>query len=319
MQQLFRVASALALFMAVQQILLGLQAPSPDSQSFLLRESKMSASGAAFRKKNNAEPSPTTHYSNERSQRILLFVTTIFSDRHVDFLSCCWPRLMGASDFLNEVDVIVFSNNETEISSSTINLTRQLFQNNPKFQFQFAPDDELQEIRQVTQKSIRFQMGANLGVKMAFSNGWFANYDWVIRINPDVLIRNSTWLAKDAMTDHSVDGIFAKCSEKPQRIHTDFFAFRPSALRADAFSHMVVQPHTTNLYNHEYTAYKEFSRILEEGKARFLPNIAPSNGFCRLRGEDAPIYHGHESCRKYDKHHQEQPYICNALEGWPIS
>ena len=242
---------------------------------------------------------------------------------------------MEHSSFLKSVNVMIFSNNETEIvipssspetttTTSIIDMTNQLFHHNPSLEYQFASLKEINEIQQLSSNQLKFQTGANLGMKLGFEKGWFTNYDWVIRINPDVLIRNSSFVSNviKGSDQSDVDGIFAKCSEKPQRIHTDFFAFRPRAMSPKAFATMSTQPHTTNLLNHEYTAYKEFLPILQKrGGARFLPDIDPSNGFCRLRGENAPIYHGHESCRKVDKtdNQELQSQTCDALQGWTIT
>jgi hypothetical protein len=89
---------------------------------------------------------------------------------------------------------------------------------------------------------------------------WFDDYDWVIRLNPDVLIRNDTWLISTMMND-SIDAIFHDCynrklypsvhndseynfavdddenngdhpslSSSIPQFHTDFTAFRPRAI-----------------------------------------------------------------------------------------
>jgi hypothetical protein len=245
------------------------------------------------------------------SPRILVYMTTIFSHAHKDFFTCCWPRLMKQSRLLQEADIMIFSNNNTEIRSSNLAVVRSLFQsNNRHFEIKFPTPEELN--KEVTQhyktKDNSFQMGANLAIKLGFSNGWFAPYDWIVRINPDVLIRNSRWLM-ETMHDPDVDGIFVNCmSSLEEKIHTDFFAVRPRAMRPDAFSEMAYRG---KILNHEMTAYKEFAPILQnKNRFRFLPDTADSKGVCRVRGPESPVYHDHDSC------HYDVEMRCNSIDSY---
>jgi hypothetical protein len=206
---------------------------------------------------------------------------------------------------------MIFSNNETDIDETTLQYTENLFQNSPSFEFKFAPEPEIKEIQRLDNKINRFQMGANLGMKLGVSEQWFAPYDWIIRINPDVLIRNSTWLLDTMLRDPEADGIFVDCLGKTPRIHTDFFAVRPRSLADSAFSQIEFEPYSKTMLNHERTAHIAFTPIVQSGRARYVPNVQPSNGFCRLRGIESPIYHWHNSCRN-------ESMICDALAGWPI-
>lgn len=155
----------------------------------------------------------------------------------------CWPELLKTSRFLQEADVLIFSNNVTQVNSTTLSLVQQLFSNNPSFWFEFAPESSLRDIEYGpiqrpwigSVQANRFQYGANEAVRLGFVNNWFANYSWVIRINPDVLILNSTWIAQ-MMTQSEVDGIFVRCDKK--KIHTDFFAVRPTACTPSAWDEM---------------------------------------------------------------------------------
>jgi hypothetical protein len=58
---------------------------------------------------------------------------------------------------------------------------------------------------------------------------WFDEYDWVIRLNPDVLILDDKWLL-EIMRNSSIDGIFQDCTVC--LLHTDFFAVRPRAVNS---------------------------------------------------------------------------------------
>jgi len=63
---------------------------------------------------------------------------------------------------------------------------------------------------------------------------WFDDFDWVIRVNLDVLIRKDSWLIQTMLND-TFDMIVHDCytknkfSSNPQ-FHTDFIAFRPRAV-----------------------------------------------------------------------------------------
>jgi hypothetical protein len=88
------------------------------------------------------------------------------------------------------------------------------------------------------------QMGAKIAMVEPFYMNWFRlpnstdqYYDWVIRLNPDVLIRNDTWF-RQQMSNASVHAmgvdfsIYDNVTNKiiTPALHTDFFAFRPQHL-----------------------------------------------------------------------------------------
>lgn len=263
------------------------------------------------------------------TQKILLFITTIFSKDHMRFFSCCWPKLMEESQLLPFVDVMVFTNNSTEIPETNLFVAESLFRSNPSYKVQYAPYEEVAYV-QAQHNHNMFQLGANLGPKLGFRDKWFEEYDWVIRINPDVLIRNSTWILQ-TMANPSVEGIFVNCNgefydKNKKQLHTDFFAVRPKPFLAyyhgqsdTPFSQMELEtwsapmiPKTKYFLNHEGTAYKYFSPILQAGRYRYLPDTADSKGNCRVRGNESSVYHGHESCL-------DNPHVCDALLNWTIT
>ena len=53
--------------------------------------------------------------------------------------------------------------------------------------------------------------------------------DWVVRLNPDVLIMDDNWLL-ETMGNSSVDAIFVDCNGK---INTDFFVVRPQVIQTN--------------------------------------------------------------------------------------
>jgi len=250
-----------------------------------------------------------------KGQRVLLYITTLFSQTHIDYLHCCWPKLLEESPFLPNLDVVVFSNNLTEINATHLNYTQQLFAKQPSFRFRFATPESLQTLRQwrpndtnATSRTNFKQWGANMAMMLGFSQGWFSNYDWVIRINPDVLIRSSSFL-RSHLGDPQVHAILAMCGS--HKVNTDFMALRPAAALQNGglpFQHMY-RYGSHSFLNHEHTAKKNLEGILP--KAKFLPNLDPMEGKCRVRGPRAPVYHQHDSCVNGSS-------VCDALVGWKI-
>jgi hypothetical protein len=214
---------------------------------------------------------------------------------------------MEKSRLLKQADIMIFSNNETAIDDDIIHHTQHLFKGNPGFEFKFPPESEFGVLKLIPHRNNRYQYGAQMGLRLGVSQKWFTPYDWVIRINPDVLIRNSTWILK-TMKDVTVDGIFSPCTEG--KIHTDFFAVRPRTLSPIAFLNILVDPKFKEL-SHEGTAHKDFFHLLQN-RSRFVPDVDDSEGMCRIRGKRAPVYHGHDSCH-------EGSMVCDALEGWNVT
>lgn len=169
-----------------------------------------------------------------RSRKILLFITTHLSDEHIRYFHCCWPRLMSKSLFLPHIDVLLFLSNATTVPQGTLDHLDNLFRYNPSYRVEVGPTSEIQRIRKIWKQYPKLQRGANLGVARGFVRGWFDDYDWLIRINPDVLIRNSTFLRTIMLQDDAdhddnlIEGIFQPCT--PEKVHTDFFAVRPRVL-----------------------------------------------------------------------------------------
>ena len=130
-----------------------------------------------------------------------------------------------------------------------------------------------------------YQEGANLAMSEGAGRSLFSNYDWVIRLNPDVIILDSRWILKTMLTP-DVDAIFVDCRDicrfgncvnSSVKIHTDFFAIRPRVLRPNSFNGS-----TFALFsNAEQTATYEFRDILQSGRHRWLPGTGPMEGHCR--------------------------------------
>ena len=72
-----------------------------------------------------------------------------------------------------------------------------------------------------------YQEGAIYAVALAPRRGWFDSYEWVIRVNPDVVFEDASYL-EARLHDRNTSAVLAECGKRVgEKIHTDFFAARP--------------------------------------------------------------------------------------------
>mmetsp|Transcript_22260 Transcript_22260/g.68289 ORF Transcript_22260/g.68289 Transcript_22260/m.68289 type:complete len:119 (+) Transcript_22260:107-463(+) len=117
--------------------------------------------------------------------RVLLLITTHLSLEHIAFLRKCWPPATHKSSLLREADVMVYISGHL-----TKNATRALA-------VAFPPVDRKVSYRRASKMPrvqggnvMLRQTGAMLGLDTAEREGWWSGYDWVIRLNPDVIVRD---------------------------------------------------------------------------------------------------------------------------------
>ena len=117
--------------------------------------------------------------------RVLLLITTHLSLEHIAFLRKCWPPATHKSSLLREADVTVYINGHL-----TQNATRALAA-------AFPPVDRKVSYRRASKMPrvqggnvMLRQTGAMLGLDTADREGWWSGYDWVVRLNPDVIVRD---------------------------------------------------------------------------------------------------------------------------------
>jgi hypothetical protein len=130
---------------------------------------------------------------------------------------------------------------------------------------------------------------------------WFDEYDWVIRLNPDVLIRKDTWLIQ-TMLDPNMNAIFHDCADNGTanvKLHTDFYAFRPIAIDRE----LVLRSNNTNA---EYHMTEALWNIYQSKQFAYLEGAAhPRKGMCRIVGVNSPVIHAHGASKAC-------PYYYNA-------
>ena len=205
-------------------------------------------------------------------QRVLLFVTTYASEEHFDFLRICWPLAVAHSILLQNADVLVFSTGH-DLHFGRKRRTNLIEETFPG-----------RNISIHIHNNPGYQEGAILAVEEALTNGWFDGYDWVVRLNPDVIIRNDTWI-RESMNDPNIDAIFVQCVTRGQ---TDFSIFRPTAL-----AKKLVSPPYKGM-NAESIFTEKAQPILDSGRYKYLPGTERSRGYCKVRGDHSPVIHDHD-------------------------
>ena len=203
----------------------------------------------------------------------LLFITTHVSDSHIDFLRHCWPLALSRSPLLRHADVLVYAavdgNWTTELEhllpkvlagstggpgdSMHVRVGRNTTSSSPLLDNNGPRSSRPLTFNYYNNSEAGYQGGAMGAMREAVAQNWFDSYDWIVRVNPDVLIRNDEWLLQ-TMRNESTDAIFVDCPiewvklddkgkpaiqyglRKPgDFIHSDFFAVRPRAIPKDAF------------------------------------------------------------------------------------
>jgi len=228
--------------------------------------------------------------SRRTNASVVLYVTTHASDQHMSFLECL-PPLIARSPMLSKVDVIVYVGQDNLTDSMKNEITRLLdtwpvgnrfvhFGNNPGY-----------------------QEGAMKAAHVGFSSGWFRGYDWVIRVNPDVVIYDES-LVWPLMEKAENWGVFVACYEDcedhsgcaPNQTHTDFFAVRPSRVPRDAFADW------PTAHNAERQATAAFKDIYAAKADVYLPWKWPTGyGGCRVHG--GGVWHSVHFCPEFLDNH----------------
>mmetsp|Transcript_1367 Transcript_1367/g.2972 ORF Transcript_1367/g.2972 Transcript_1367/m.2972 type:complete len:344 (-) Transcript_1367:163-1194(-) len=222
--------------------------------------------------------------------RVLLYVTSHMSRQHEMFLKYCWPNVLARSKLLQQADVAVFLNPaEEEKREEAIDVVKATFENNP--------------LTVYLRENQAYATGAVMAMHEAMASNFFDGYDWVIRLNPDVLIRDDAFLT-EKMADPEVSALLINCSNRGSKVHTDFFVIKPIVLNANSF------PEALWRKNAELSFTKSIQESVLERKAhRWIPGTAPRTSQCRAG-------HGHEFHESPIVHqHYLHPEICSIPES----
>ena len=227
------------------------------------------------------------HFANTRSNtnrpdglkgRVMLYITTHMSPTHIWSLKSCWPPALQNSPLLNSADVVVYLNTKEEERKESMTVLKRTFRD--------------QDLTIHIRDNPGYQEGAMAALSDATKKGWFSGYDWVIRVNPDVIIRDSTFMLDVMQNDPNATALLINClSPKRELIHTDFLAIKPEVLPQNAFLNPV-SPNAETSFTHDIR-----EAILKKGGQRFVPGSSPRKGICRAghlrKIEEAHVVHYH--------------------------
>ncbi|CAB9520171.1 expressed unknown protein [Seminavis robusta] len=245
--------------------------------------------------------SSSTTQQQQQKLKIALYMTTHLSDQHMEFLVKCWPAAIKRLPLVQQADLLVY----TSTKGMDRVFTSLGFKNVTVFHYEeawnpmgakAAIDENNNDLD--TQK----QEGAIRGLVDPFvqTNLWFESYDWVIRVNPDVLIRSDTWLLQ-TMQNPTVAGIFVPW-DSPWHgfcFHTDFFAFRPRAADRNALLESFTLQKQRQQLHAETHLFQGFKRLYQTKDPNqqlvWLPGVnkTSANGVGHVAGVNADVQHVH--------------------------
>ena len=253
-------------------------------------------SGDALSAKNSGDAASTQPFL-----KVAIYMTTHLSQEHVEFLRNCWPAATKRLPLLQEADLILYtSGNVTDdlirpLHFRTITI-KHYHEALPLSPSASGPRAARREYRR------KKQLGAVQAMTDPFQpqHHWFDGYDWVIRVNPDVLIRRDTWLHQ-TMRNTSIDAILIDYSAGQHRmLHSDFVCFRPSALNHT--KHQQLLPVQKRIPRAERHMYQILADVVQSGRYAWLPNAQRDGDRARVLGPESDVIHYHpmrEHCPDY--------------------
>jgi len=133
------------------------------------------------------------------------------------------------------------------------------------------------------------QEGAKKAMHEGLTLGWFRDYDWVVHIDPDVIIYDERPLFTLIQRSQNW-AVVARCGNA--QTNTDFTAFRPEHVPIDAFSEWNLSMSTPGTPDAEGLCDLAFRHIYDVGAYAFLKTPLKQDG-CHL--QDGGVYHGREA------------------------
>jgi len=237
----------------------------------------------------------TTTSTEVAGPKIAIYMTTHLSEQHLDFLEHCWPAAIEKLPLVRNADLIVYSTAHNKASEEIFG---RLGFKNVTIHSKDPPKGR---------GRLEKQQGATYAMMDPFlpENQWFQGYDWIVRLNPDVLIRRDDWLLQ-TFNDPNCDGVFIPWGKL---LHTDFFAFRPSKANGTA----LLKARTWKAHA-ESDIVAGFDTMIQQKRVAHLPNVVKKSGPARLEGRHQDVVHVHsfvKECPNYfDKHDETSAQLC---------
>lgn len=239
-------------------------------------------------------------HRNDAHGKVLLYFTSVLDARwgnsdHISQFRHIWPIAMRKNAMLRIADILIYAGvfsggevmdwsdglqNQTATPAAVycelIHAVRSLPNINITIRFVANPG---------------YQSGAVKAMIDGHVNGWFASYDWVIRLNPDVIVYDETRLAT-AMQNKGCFAVLSNCAsvEEGAIVMSDFFAFRPKlAAHGKKWIEQLEVRDPDAQYQAEGWTTSLFLDSYLEGKRYWIQSYG--NGGCRIDQPD--ILHGH--------------------------
>ena len=200
--------------------------------------------------------------------RVLIYITAACGACHLYDLETRWPSSMRAAPLLVHAEILTYAGCKKNHGASRWAHALALLPNKNVSLAWSNHNPSKQE-------------GASLAIVTALENGWFAGYDWIIRVNLDVVVKESAFL-ESKLLQANTSAVLAICAYNQfNYVPTDFFASRPQEMAA--------VPWTTK-GNAERAATAVFKPAIDEGRA---VTFDKKNGqTCRVR--NMGIFHEHQ-------------------------
>ena len=214
--------------------------------------------------------------------KMLLLLTTHCSQEHARMLRQCWPSSMMAAPTLKRADVLLWAGCDSGAAQDTPTEYARMLAALPNA-----------NVSLVWAERLAYMQGAITSFVYPLHYGWFEPYDWVVRLNPDVLVLDERPLVS-RMLNQSHASVLSNCGYMgkkitTEKIHTDFFAVRPQHLRP-----MANWTSFSSSAEREAGAY--FRPLIEQGLTSWLPN-GNTGWICRMAHHEwgSGIEHLHQA------------------------
>jgi len=217
--------------------------------------------------------------SNKKLPKVLIYITTHMPQKHKEHFQYCWPLALKNSKLLNSSDIKIFMTPKIKEVNECINIINTTFNG--------------MNLTYHIQHNRAYHRGAVVAISEAAYNGWFDGYDWVFRLNPDVIIQDDTWILDTILNDIEASLLYIDCHPhlpprfgNVRKIHTDFFGLKLSSLQDKS-------PLLTSRGDAEELFTAQMIPIIEKGQHRHIPDTFPLMPvFCRANGNpDGPVFH----------------------------
>lgn len=259
-----------------------------------LKKNSLNYSNSSYFKTKKNQPQVLkkeilTSKQNEKIQsKILLFATTFPKLNHLQMIEECWGKILQEMAQYFSPDVLVFLGGHVQEDTTLLRWHKAVANLPTNSSFHYEPFNP------------GYAPGAMRAMAMLIQRKWHSKYDWIIRVNPDVLLSNVKILSIIFKTkSEHVDAILAQCLPKQVKetesslflrntaIHTDFFAIKASKIQQHFFNDW-----KSWQYGAEKQATRDFSEMCKANRCAWIQ--ASGNNICRIRNNG--IIHQHGNC-----------------------